>query len=84
MTKIAELSKGIVEDFRKLRRNTLKRTFISASDAASLKIKGHKEIGKKEKVDEIEKACKKIKLEQKVEISFNSSLFPNPFSTSKR
>lgn len=39
MVQIAELSKGIVEDYRDRQKNKLKRTFVGAADAASAKVK---------------------------------------------
>jgi len=42
MIRIAELAKGVVEEFREKKKNTLKRTFVAASDAASSKVKGRK------------------------------------------
>lgn len=40
MIRVAELAKGVVDEYRELRKNSLKRTFVSASDAASAKMKG--------------------------------------------
>lgn len=42
MARVAELAKGVVEDFREKKKNTLKRTFVTASDAANSKVKGRK------------------------------------------
>merc|ERR1711935_1079043 len=38
MRRIAELSKGIVEEFREKSRGKIKRTFVSGSDAANSKV----------------------------------------------
>jgi hypothetical protein len=38
MRQIGELSKGIVEDYRRSRQNKLKRTFVAGGDAARNKV----------------------------------------------
>jgi len=40
MKTIAELSRGIIEDFRERQKTRLQRTFVGAADAASAKVKG--------------------------------------------
>ncbi|XP_046388796.1 NF-kappa-B-repressing factor [Ischnura elegans] len=42
MSLVAELSQGIVEEYRNSRKSKLKRTFVAASDAAGAKVKGTK------------------------------------------
>lgn len=42
MTKVALLSEDVAANFRKLRESRLKRTFVTASDAANAKAKGRK------------------------------------------
>lgn len=42
MTKVALLSKEVAANFRKTRESRLKRTFVTASDAANAKAKGRK------------------------------------------
>lgn len=42
MLRVAELAKGVVDEFRNKKKNSLKRTFVAASDAASSKVKGTK------------------------------------------
>ncbi|XP_071454505.1 NF-kappa-B-repressing factor-like [Hetaerina americana] len=42
MTLVADLSEGIVEEYRNSRKSKLKRTFVTASDAAGAKVKGGK------------------------------------------
>lgn len=41
MIRVAELAKGVVEEFREQRKHTLKRTLIGSEEAASAKIKGN-------------------------------------------
>lgn len=46
MKRVAELSEGVVEDYREAKRTKLQRTFVKASDAAESKFSGkfHKAI----------------------------------------
>lgn len=38
MRQVGELSKGVVEDYRRSREKTLKRTFVAGGDAARNKV----------------------------------------------
>lgn len=40
MQLVADLSKGVADEFREKQKGKLKRTFVQASDAAGSKIKG--------------------------------------------
>lgn len=48
MKRVAELSEGVVEDYREAKRTKLQRTFVKASDAAESKFSGkfHKAFSK--------------------------------------
>ncbi|EEB16754.1 conserved hypothetical protein [Pediculus humanus corporis] len=51
MIRVAELAKGVVEEFREQRKHTLKRTLIGSEEAASAKIKGQNFLKNQEEND---------------------------------
>lgn len=86
MIKVAELAKGVVEEFRESRKDKLKRTFVTASDAASTKFSGQKKKGGEEEAKD-DSPAKKLKTdivditEEKSDLS-NSSKVVNPYYSS--
>lgn len=88
MIRVAELAKGVVEEFRESRKDKLKRTFVTASDAASSKISGQKRKGGGEQEAKEDSPSKKVKTdtvdltEEKSNISDSSAsskAYVNPF-----
>lgn len=91
MIKVAELAKGVVEEFREKRKDKLKRTFVTASDAASSKISGKKRKGEEEVKADSESPSKNSKPDddapaedesESLEASpkpTKSACFPNPY-----
>ncbi|CAG7719972.1 unnamed protein product, partial [Allacma fusca] len=57
MELVAELSTGIVEDYRAKKRSRIQRTFVKASDAAERKTKGQKGPSSKKNIDSSSKAA---------------------------
>ncbi|KAK6631788.1 hypothetical protein RUM43_013852 [Polyplax serrata] len=78
MVRVAELAKGVVENFREQRKNSLKRTFVAASDAASSKIKGSYNRGHEY---EPSKKIKKTNLAQDRETTQAHKYCDNPTKT---